>query len=186
MEGRGISEIMVKLFTAFITVAIVTGCFANSGTQVAERPVTVIREPIATTTPTTTTTIPEPNLTRQYFSGPDLPEWVEQRYRAVTVSEPSEIESVLCSYGWDCQQAKAIAFCESSNRVDIVSEPNSNGTRDYGLMQINSGAWGPEVFGDRWDRVLELKTNVAMAWHIYKTAGNSWQPWTCKKVLGQS
>ena len=174
---------MVKLFTAFITVAIISGCFAVSGTEVAERPVILVREPITTTT---TTTIPEPDLTRQYFSGPDLPEWVEQRYRAVTIAKPSDIEAIICSYDWPCEEAKKIAFCESSNRVDIVSEPNRNGTRDYGLMQINSGAWGPKVFGDRWDRVLELETNVAMAWHIYQTAGNSWQPWTCKKVLGQS
>ena len=174
---------MVKLFTAFITVAIVTGCFAVSGTEVAERTVTLVREPITTTTPVATTTIPVPDLTRQYFSGPDLPEWVEERYRAVTIAEPSDIEAIICSYDWPCEEAKKIAFCESSMRPGIISKPNTNGTRDHGLFQINDGAW-KQAFYNRWDRILELEMNVELAYHIWELYG--WSPWTCKKVLGPS
>lgn len=178
---------MVKLFTAFITVAIVTGCFAVSGTEVAERPVTLVREPITTTTlataPTTTVYEYGPNLIRQYFIAPELPEWTEQRYRAVTISAPSEIEAAICSYDWNCEDAKKIAFCESSNRVNIVSKPNSNGTRDHGLFQINDGAW-KQAFYNRWDQVLELEMNVKLAHEIWKLYG--WSPWVCKKVLGAS
>ena len=172
---------MVKLFTAFITVAIVTGCFAVSGTEVAERPVTLVREPITTTTlataPTTTTA---PDLTRQYFSGPELPELTERRYEAVVIAEPSRIEQVICSYDWNCEDAKKIAFCESSMRPGIISKPNSNGTRDHGLFQINDGAW-KQAFYNRWDRILELEMNVELAYHIWTIY--QWSPWTCQHVL---
>jgi len=71
-----------------------------------------------------------------------------------------------------------VAYCESRLNPGAISPPNSDGTRDHGLMQVNSGAWGRRVFGERWDRVLDARTNVDMAWHIYQLYG--WQPWTCK------
>ena len=90
------------------------------------------------------------------------------------------IADIICSKPWPCSEALRVAECESELKPWAVSPPNSNGTRDWGVMQINDGAWGKRVFGERWDRVLDPQTNVDMAWHIYQTAGNSWQPWTCK------
>ena len=168
----------VKILVTFVALG---SMFLVQSTSVTERPITLTRA----YDPAPTTTVYEYgfNPVRQYFSGPELPELTEQRYRAVTISAPSEIEAVICSYDWPCQDAKKIAFCESSNRVNIVSKPNSNGTRDHGLFQINDGAW-KQAFYNRWDQVLELEMNVKLANEIWKLYG--WSPWVCKKVLGAS
>ena len=168
----------VKILVAFVALG---SMFLVQSTSVAERPITLTR--VYDPAPTTTVYEYGPNPIRQYFSGPELPELTEQRYRAVTISAPSEIEAVICSYDWNCEDAKKIAFCESSMRPGIISKPNSNGTRDWGLMQINDGAW-KQAFYNRWDQVLELEINVELAHHIWELYG--WQPWTCKKVLGAS
>ena len=164
---------LIRLFPFALAVLVM---FCANGTSVKEYPIVFtkwVEQP-------TTTTVYEygPNPIRQYFSGPELPELTEQRYRAVTVSVTSEIEAVLCSpeREWDCEEAKHVAFCESSNRPGIISKPNTNGTRDWGLMQINDGAW-KQAFYNRWDKVLELEINVELAYHIWKLYG--WSPWTC-------
>jgi len=166
----------MKRFSFLVTAVAVTFCFFAAGTKVAERPITLTRA----YDPAPTTTVYEygPNPIRQYFSGPELPELTEARYLAVTISAPSEIEAVLCApeREWDCEEAKHVAFCESSNRPGIISKPNSNGTRDWGLMQINDGAW-KQAFYNRWDKVLELEMNVELAYHIWGLYG--WKPWTC-------
>jgi len=77
---------------------------------------------------------------------------------------------------WDCEEAKQVAWCESRMNPKAVSPTNRNGTRDYGLMQINNGAW-QEYFGKRWAQVLKTKENIDMAYEIYSLYG--WQPWTC-------
>lgn len=41
--------------------------------------------------------------------------------------------------------AVAVAMAESSGRLDVISDPNGNGTRDHCAWQINDGAWG-DVF----------------------------------------
>tara|TARA_R110002050_G_scaffold251714_1_gene389994 strand:+ start:1482 stop:1943 length:462 start_codon:yes stop_codon:yes gene_type:complete len=149
--------------------------FAN-GTSVKEYPIVFTKW---VELPTSTTVYEYgPNPIRQYFSGPELPELTEVRHQAVTVSAPSEIEAVLCApeREWDCEEAKHVAFCESSNRPSVISKPNSNGTRDFGLMQINDGAW-KQAFYNRWDKILELEMNVELAYHIWGLYG--WKPWTC-------
>lgn len=77
---------------------------------------------------------------------------------------------------WDCDEAKQVAWCESRINPKAISPTNRNGTRDYGLMQINNGAW-QEYFGKRWAQVLNAEQNIAMAYEIYSQYG--WRPWTC-------
>ena len=91
-----------------------------------------------------------------------------------------DLREIVCSKPWPCSEAMQVAECESQLTAGAISPPNSNGTRDWGLLQINDGAWGRRVFGDRWDNVLDAQTNVDFAWHIYRNAGNSWQPWSCR------
>ena len=109
---------------------------------------------------------------------PALPELTETRFKPVVVSTLTEIEAALCApiYDWNCSDAMHVSFCESSNRAGIISKPNSNGTRDFGLMQINDGAWS-YYFGNKWADVLDLHQNIAMAHQIYSLY--KWQPWTC-------
>ena len=93
-----------------------------------------------------------------------------------------EIEKVVCDpkWEWDCQEALSVAFCESSHRPGVVSKANSNGSKDWGLFQINDQAWGPVAFPATWENVLITETNTWMAHKIYKLTGNSWKMWTCQ------
>ena len=89
-----------------------------------------------------------------------------------------DIREIVCSKDWDCEEAMHVAYCESRLNPGAISPPNSNGTRDWGLMQIND-VWR-QAFPVSFSNVLDAQTNVDMAWHIYQTAGDTWQPWTCK------
>ena len=95
---------------------------------------------------------------------------------AQTTVSAQTIEQLLCSMDWNCEEALSVAWCESRMDHEAISPTNRNGTRDYGLMQINNGAW-QEYFGQRWAQVLNAEQNIAMAYEIYSQYG--WQPWTC-------
>jgi hypothetical protein len=78
--------------------------------------------------------------------------------------------------GGDVAIATAIAFAESGGESTATNR-NSNGSTDYGLMQINSihaailrsGSWSNP--GD----------NMKMAHKVYAEAGNKWTPWVTYK-----
>ena len=93
----------------------------------------------------------------------------------------SELEALICDpkWEWSCSEAKAVAKCESQMKPHAVSPPNTTGTRDRGLFQVNS-VWR-EAFGEAlWSRILEPEVNVAMAHHIWLTGNRSWLYWTCQ------
>ena len=48
------------------------------------------------------------------------------------------IKSAATKYQFDAALVGAFAKVESNFNPDAISPPNSNGTRDYGLMQINT------------------------------------------------
>ena len=141
------------------------------------------------TTPTQSTTTskesepyekqPEPtNQTRQIPTGITEPIQTTTTESAQTIRSAQTIEEQLCSniYSWQCSDVLYVAWCESRMNPQAISPTNRNGTRDYGLMQINNGAW-QEYFGERWAQVLNAEQNIAMAYEIYSQYG--WQPWTC-------
>lgn len=61
-----------------------------------------------------------------------------------------------------------------------VSKANRNGTRDYGLFQINT-CHIKRVDGDL-SRLQNAETNVKIASDIYQEQG--WRPWSTAKKLG--
>lgn len=71
--------------------------------------------------------------------------------------------------------AVAIAFAESGGRTDIVSKPNTNGTRDRGLWQINDGAHKDLLARYSWSNPHD---NAKMAYIIYHARGNTFKDWT--------
>jgi len=114
-----------------------------------------------------------------------LPELTTTISDAVIVSMEtpviSELEALICDpkWKWDCGEAKAVARCESQMRPSAVSPPNTNGTRDRGLFQVNS-VWR-DAFGETlWAQILEPEVNVAMAHHIWTVGNESWMYWTCQ------
>lgn len=61
-------------------------------------------------------------------------------YGGGSVVSTSEIRGLLQDAGFPAKhqdELTAIALAESGGRVGIVSKPNSNGTRDRCLMQVN-------------------------------------------------
>ena len=87
-----------------------------------------------------------------------------------------DVAAVVCSYGWDCAEALAVAWCESRHDPGAIDPTREN----FGLMQINEATWRPYFGEERWSRVLEPEENVKMAFTIYQRAGNTWQPWSCR------
>lgn len=69
----------------------------------------------------------------------------------------------------------AIALAESSGNTDAIGGPNSNGSHDYGLWQINDKAH-PLLFNNHnWK---DPNDNFFMAQGIYQDAGFRWKPWS--------
>lgn len=86
--------------------------------------------------------------------------------------------------------AMAVARCESGH-ANRVSKPNANGSRDFGVFQINDGGTlqaalrgiGVKVddISDARKKALNAKLNVQMARAIWGSRG--WQPWVCASKL---
>ena len=74
----------------------------------------------------------------------------------------------------------AVGYTESSHQAKIISRPNSNGTYDIGLMQINS-TWLPELrkHGITQERLMDGCVSIYVgAWILAKTVrryGYSWE-----------
>ncbi len=82
--------------------------------------------------------------------------------------------------------AMAVSRCESGHG-NRVSKPNSNGTRDFGVFQINDGGTLQAALRavdipfsgieQAREKALDTETNVRLARAIWNSRG--WQPWTC-------
>lgn len=77
--------------------------------------------------------------------------------------------------GTDLVRAVAIASLESGFKTDAVSKPNRNGTRDYGLWQINS------VHKPTQHNWSDPDVNAQLAYRVYSEAGRRFTPWTVYK-----
>lgn len=77
-------------------------------------------------------------------------------------------------YGISPELLKAIARVESGMRPDAVNKSNTNGSIDFGLMQINS-QWADRI---SWDRLGDPCYNVTVgAWILgdcMRRYGNTW------------
>lgn len=87
-----------------------------------------------------------------------------------------DVQAVICAYPWPCEEALAVAWCESRHDARAVDAFAEN----WGLFQINEQTWRPYFGEERWARVLEASENTAMAWEIYERGGRTWLPWSCR------
>ena len=86
--------------------------------------------------------------------------------------------------------AMAVSRCESGHG-NRVSKPNTNGSRDFGVFQINDGGTlqaslraigvGFSDITEARKKALDPATNVRLARAIWDSRG--WQPWTCAAKL---
>lgn len=106
---------------------------------------------------------------------------------------PAAVYSLVAEYfpPGEVGNALAVSRCESSFR-SVVSAPNSNGSRDWGLFQLNDGgtlqgalrAIGvpAATTSEATAAALDERVNVAAAAWIWSQRG--WQPWTCAAKTG--
>lgn len=82
----------------------------------------------------------------------------------------SSITGTICSFGWNCAQAIAVARCESG------LNPWAQNAGNYGLFQINSVH--ARKFTNFWNSWMDPYGNSQMAYQIWSVQG--WSPWACK------
>ena len=94
-----------------------------------------------------------------------------------------DVITIIGRYDWDVNTATAIFMAESGLNPTSVSKTNRNGTRDYGVAQINSIHKG-KVSGDI-NQLLDPETNIRVAYEIYKGRGNfsAWSAFNNKRYL---
>jgi hypothetical protein len=86
--------------------------------------------------------------------------------------------------------AMAVSRCESGH-ANRVSKPNANGSRDFGVFQVNDGGTLQAALrsigvrftdiSDARAKALDPAINVRMARAIWDSRG--WQPWVCAAKL---
>lgn len=83
--------------------------------------------------------------------------------------------------------AKRVAACESGGR-SVVSAPNTNGSRDWGVFQLNDGGTLQGLLQDLGRAEDELSLALDPAWNVQAAAllfsQRGWQPWVCAARLG--
>jgi hypothetical protein len=104
------------------------------------------------------------------------PEPVVDAYVPAVYPEGS-FEAIICALPWPCNQAIAVASCESgldrSGHLDGNWATNGN---YYGLFQIGSiHAWR---WPDFWDAWMDPARNAQYAYDIWSESG--WRPWSCQ------
>ncbi|MFL6074089.1 MAG: peptidoglycan-binding protein [Mycobacteriales bacterium] len=87
----------------------------------------------------------------------------------------SQVQSMINSvFGSAAPTALRVARCESSYN-EIAINRNTNGTRDYGIFQLNDGGTLQGLGGDA-HSALYASSNISMAHTLYLQRG--WQPWS--------
>lgn len=89
-----------------------------------------------------------------------------------------EAARMYAEYGVSPDLLRAIATVESSMTPDALNCGNSNGSCDYGLMQINS-LWGKYVEEELWNGMADPCMNVKLgAWILarnFHQRGATWE-----------
>lgn len=118
---------------------------------------------------TTTTTAPAPPTTVMPYMPEPAPPADNPTIPTVPVGD---LETLICSYGWDCATALRVARCESTMNPGAVG-----GAGERGLFQIHP-VHAPAL-GDRWGQLFDPAVNVQVAFEMWSTQG--WGPWTCAR-----
>lgn len=101
----------------------------------------------------------------------------EDRVTAPEAPPLDGLEALVCSYPWPCDEALAVARCESGvNAAGRLDGAAAVGGSSYGLFQINAihaYRW-PEF----WDGWMDPAKNTDWAFQLWSEQG--WIPWSCR------
>jgi peptidoglycan hydrolase-like protein with peptidoglycan-binding domain len=93
----------------------------------------------------------------------------------LNTASASQVQSMINStFGSAAPTALRVARCESSYN-EIAINRNTNGTRDYGVFQLNDGGTLQGLGGNA-HSALYASSNISMAHTLYLQRG--WQPWS--------
>lgn len=103
---------------------------------------------------------------------------------------PGSVEAIIAGVfpAAEVQRAVAVARCESGLRAGLVAGPNTDGTYDHGLFQLNDGGTLQGLLlaagepAERFDVAAEPLWNTRAARLLWERRG--WQPWVCAAHLG--
>lgn len=85
------------------------------------------------------------------------------------------IQMIHARFGQHADHAVAVARCEST-LVPSAVHRNRNGTRDWGLFQLNDGGT-LQSLGITPAQALDPATNIDAAHRLFLRRG--WRPWVC-------
>ena len=89
----------------------------------------------------------------------------------VSAMPRTEIDALVCTYSWPCDQALRVMWCESGGRAWAIGRGVN-----YGLFQINQVH--ASRFGGFWETWMDPATNISWAYQIWSRQG--WRPWGCR------
>jgi len=94
------------------------------------------------------------------------------------VQMPAEgLEAMICSFAWPCQEALAVARCESGvDKAGKLDGAFAHSRSSYGLFQIN--AVHARRWADFWDSWTDPAKNTQWAFQLWSEQG--WRPWNCR------
>ena len=120
-----------------------------------------------------------------YFAEAEEPEVVQIAVEVDWTKERIEKE-IRDTFPESPNTAMAIAKCESGLDPDIQSQHTlSYGQeRSFGIFQIHEPDWKHAAIKlDLPNWRTDPGENIKLARYIYDTAGKSWKPWTCLKLI---
>jgi Lysozyme like domain len=83
----------------------------------------------------------------------------------------AQVQALVCSYGWPCEQALSVMWCESGGRASAIGRGVN-----YGLFQINQ-VHARHIAGF-WDAWMDPAANTKWAFDLWSRSG--WRPWACR------
>jgi hypothetical protein len=92
---------------------------------------------------------------------------VDESPRPMVALLPTSIEDIICAPPWPCEEALAVAWCESRFDPQAVGDYG-----ERGLFQVHPGFWGPVP--------PDPQGQVAQAHAIWREHG--WGPWRCRPL----
>jgi len=77
----------------------------------------------------------------------------------------------VCTYGWSCEQALRVMWCESGGKPWTIGRGVN-----YGLFQVNQ--IHARRIPDFWTAWMDAAKNTHWAYALWARQG--WKPWACK------
>jgi hypothetical protein len=88
----------------------------------------------------------------------------------------------------EVNKAIAIASCESGLNPSEVSAPNANGSRDWGVFELNDGGTLENLLAESSFSTTNLVQALNPQWNVQAAAllfsQRGWAPWVCAYKLG--